>query len=119
MATWIVEATDEFASWLDSLPDEEYALVATAIDMLEMRGPTLGRPWVDKIQQSRLHNLKELRPRSTSIRVLFAFDPRRTAILLLGGNKAGLWNNWYLTWVPVAERLYEEYLREIEEERGP
>jgi hypothetical protein len=60
-----------------------------------------------------LHNLKELRPPSagsTEIRILFLFDPWRSAILLIGGDKSGEWSRWYRENVQVAERLYERYL---------
>ncbi len=80
---------------------------------MEAAGPALGRPLVDTLRHTRLPNLKELRPQATTIRILFAFDPRRTAILLLGGNKAGRWAAWYRTAIPAAERLYEEHLAEL------
>jgi hypothetical protein len=57
--------------------------------------------------------MKELRPTST-IRILFAFDPRRVAILLIGGDKGGSWNRWYGEKVPVADQLYDDHLAEIE-----
>jgi hypothetical protein len=75
-------------------------------------GPALGRPLVDRIQGSRIHHLKELRPGSagrSEIRVLFAFDPTRSALLLLGGDKAGNWQRWYRENIPLAEQLYLEY----------
>jgi hypothetical protein len=52
------------------------------------------------------------------LRVLFCFDPRRTAILLLGGDKSegSVWNAWYGTAVPEADRLYDIYLAELREE---
>ena len=80
------------------------------------RGPTLGRPFVDTIEGSRFPNMKELRPPGGNIRVLFAFDPRRTAILLLGGDKTGRWKAWYEENVPAADALYEEHLEELREE---
>ena len=61
-------------------------------------------------------NLKELRPLGGSLRVLFVFDPRRSAILLLGGDKAGQWQRWYVEMIPLAERLYAEYLAELRRE---
>jgi hypothetical protein len=71
-----------------------------------------------RIQGSRVHHLKELRPGSagrSEIRVLFAFDPTRSALLLLGGDKAGNWQRWYRENIPSAEQLYLEYTIEEEE----
>lgn len=77
----------------------------------------LGRPRVDLIKGSRHKNMKELRISSGgALRILFAFDPRRTAILLLGGDKSGQWNEWYRVAVPLADDLYDEYLAELEAE---
>ena len=73
---------------------------------------------MDRIQGSRIHHLKELRPGSggrSEIRVLFAFDPARSALLLLGGDKAGNWQRWYRENIPIAERLYLEYTAEKQE----
>jgi hypothetical protein len=93
-------------------------LVATdaAIGMLEQGGPALGRPLVDHITTSRHQRMKELRPLGTSIRILFCFDPRRTAIMLLRGDKAANWETWYLQAVPQADALYDEYLEELRRE---
>src|SRR5690349_11858811 len=85
---WQVEVTDEFRAWYETLSDEDESKVAVAVTRLEEHGPALGRPTADTITGSRLANLKELRPPASTIRILFAFDPRRTAILLLGGDKA-------------------------------
>jgi hypothetical protein len=81
-------------------------------------GPTLGRPLVDTLTASKIANLKELRPRQTTIRVLFVFDPWRSAILLVAGDKAGQWKTWYERAIPRAEGLYEAYLKERTEEEG-
>lgn len=83
---WEVEGTDEFATWYLTLTFAETARIDATIRLLEEQDPGLGRPRADTLTGSRLPNLKELRP-STSLRILFAFDPRRTAILLLGGDK--------------------------------
>lgn len=116
MSTWDVELHSEVASWFLGLvkSDPETAdLVEEAIDLLEKVGPTLGRPMVDRIKGSRHHNMKELRPASrggSEIRILFAFDPRRCALLVLAGDKAGDWQTWYARSVPIADRRYEAHL---------
>jgi hypothetical protein len=84
-------------------------LVAAAVDLLEVDGPALGRPLVDSIEGSTVRNLKELRPGSqgrSEIRILFAFDPERQAVLLLAGDKAGNWTRWYADNIPLAERRF-------------
>jgi hypothetical protein len=112
---WSVKVTEEYAAWFTALIKEDLgsaAQVAQAVAALREEGPALGRPLVDRIQGSRLHHLKELRPGSagrSEIRVLFAFDPTRSALLLLGGDKAGNWQRWYRENIPLAEQLYLEY----------
>jgi hypothetical protein len=111
---WVVEYTDEFGAWWESLTEREQEAIDAAVELLEERGPALARPLADNVHQSRHPNMKELRP-TTSIRILFAFDPRRVAILLIGGDKRGSWNRWYDEMVPVADELYEEHLAEVGE----
>jgi hypothetical protein len=113
---WSVEYTDEFERWWDTLTEDDQEAIDAAIELLEERGPALGRPLADNVHQSRHGNMKELRPTST-VRVLFAFDPRRTAILLIGGNKAGAWNRWYDQYIPLADTLYDDHLHAIETEQ--
>ena len=113
---WEVEYTDEFSGWFDGLGESEQAAIAKAIESLEVAGPALGRPFVDTVKRSRHPNMKELRPPSGHIRVLFVFDPRRMAILLLGGDKTGRWQTWYDEAIPVADRLYDDHLRTLREE---
>lgn len=114
---WDVEYTDEFAAWWNTLDDAEQRTLGRDVDLLESLGPGLGRPQVDTVKGSRFSNMKELRTqhRGDPYRVLFAFDPRRCAILLIGGNKAGD-KRWYSRFVPLADRLYEEYLEELRQE---
>ncbi len=85
--------------------------------MLELHGPQLGRPHVDTIKGSRHANMKELRTQSGGkpLRTLFAFDPRHAAILLIGGDKTGD-DRFYDHMVPIADNLYDEYLKEIKQE---
>jgi hypothetical protein len=113
---WEIEYTDEFEAWWRRLDDLGQRRVGQAVDALIEKGPALGRPLVDTLKGSRHANFKELRPHGTSIRVLFAFDPRRTAILLLGGDKRDRWEEWYRQMIPIAERLYEIYLDELHRE---
>ena len=118
---WSVKVTEEYAAWFTTLIKDDLASaiqVAQAVAALREEGPALGRPLVDRIQGSRIHHLKELRPGSAArseIRVLFAFDPTRSALLLLGGDKAGNWQRWYRENIPVAEQLYLEYTTEEQE----
>lgn len=114
---WDVEGTDEFERWFrDALDPRERAAVGRVIELLTALGPQLGRPHVDTLAGTRLANLKELRAHTSvaELRVLFAFDPRRTAILLLGGNKAGRWARWYRQAIPQAEQLYADHLKALE-----
>jgi hypothetical protein len=113
---WEVEYTDEFLEWWQRLDERAQEFLVAAVDKLEERGPALGRPLVDTIGGSRHPNMKELRPPGGNVRVLFAFDPRRMAILLIGGDKTGRWEEWYEEMIPVADKLYEEHLAELREE---
>lgn len=91
--------------------------VAAAVEILKDSGPSLGRPLVDTIKGSRHSNMKELRPGATgTLRVLFAFDPRRHAILLIGGDKTGRWQEWYDEILPVADDLYDAHLQALRDE---
>jgi len=107
---------DEVDDWFMDLVHHDPAtaeLVTAAINQLESDGPTLGRPLVDSIQDSKIHNMKELRPGSagsTEVRVLFVFDPHRQAVLLVAGDKSGRWRGWYEENIPVAEQRYQRWL---------
>jgi hypothetical protein len=114
---WDVEVTDQFVQWWDTLSVEEQESIKAVVDMLEQDGPGLGRPLVDTIRGSRHANLKELR--TTMIRVLFAFDPTRTAILLIGGDKRGRFKEFYAQMIPLADDLLDEHLKELESEGAP
>jgi len=113
---WEVEYTDTFGAWWDRLSPEQQERVTAAVELLEQSGPALGRPLVDTLKGSRHPNMKELRPHGGHMRVLFAFDPRRTAILLLGGDKSRRWSSWYAEAIPAADRLYDEHLQELRNE---
>lgn len=113
---WEVYVVDEVREWIEQLDDTAHARVVQAIDALAEGGPGLGRPLVDTIIGSRIRNLKELRP--GTVRILFAFDPWRSSVLLVAGNKAGQWNSWYRSAIPLAEQRYEIYLKERQAEEG-
>jgi DNA-binding XRE family transcriptional regulator len=111
--SWDVRLWEDLESWALGLDDETYHLVAAAITRLESEGPALGRPTADRIKGSRHHNMKELRPGSAGrrkIRILFAFDPKRRAILLVAGDKAGRWKQWYDQNIPLADERFDEWL---------
>jgi hypothetical protein len=114
---WDVRLWDEVASWILELDGESYDLVAAAVDQLVAHGPALGRPLADRVRGSRHHNMKELRPGSvgsSEIRILFAFDPMRRAVLLVAGDKAGRWKQWYDENIPVADHRFDGWLdREV------
>ena len=110
---WDVELTPEAERWYMRLDQRDANRIAAAIDKLEERGPGLGRPFVDSVKRSRYHNMKELRSRGGHLRALFAFDPRRTAIVLVGGDKTDNWQGWYARNVARADQLYARHLKEI------
>ncbi len=113
---WKVVLTGDVDEWLRHVDDETHSQILAAIRVLSEQGPSLGRPLVDTIRSSRYKNMKELRPGSTGrseVRILFAFDPARRAILLVAGDKRGDWNRWYRRAVPVADRLFDEYSKEM------
>jgi len=107
--------SDEFRAWYEALNEDEMESVNYSVGLLEEVGPILGRPHVDVVQQSRHSNMKELRVQyqGRPYRILFAFDTRRCAYLILGGDKTGD-PRWYDTWVPVADGLYDRHLAETE-----
>jgi hypothetical protein len=118
---WAVKVTDEYARWFTMLIKEDLGSavqVAQAVAALREEGPTLGRPLVDRPKGARIRHLKELRPGSrgrSEIRIIFAFDPARSALPLLGGDKAGNWQRWYRDNIPLAEQLYLDYTAEDQE----
>ncbi len=114
---WGVEYVDEFGEWWETLSEGEQDAVDVTVRLLENRGPQLGYPYSTGIVGSRHGHMRELRVqhRGEPYRILYAFDPRRTAILLIGGRKTGD-DRWYDEFVPVADRLYDEYLEELQRE---
>ncbi|MDB5996170.1 MAG: addiction module toxin RelE [Pseudomonas sp.] len=114
---WEVEYTDEFEGWWDGLDAKEQSSVSACVDLLALLGPGLRHPHTSDIKGSKMGNLRELRIQHAGrpYRVLYAFDPRRSALLLIGGNKTGQ-NRWYEENVPLAEKLYDEHLETLRRE---
>lgn len=99
--------------WLKALDEGSYEQVVAALEVLAEHGPNLGRPLVDTVSGSRHRNMKELRPGSsgrTELRVLFAFDPERQAIMLVAGDKSGDWKKWYSKNIPLADQRFDAHL---------
>ncbi|MDH6538432.1 hypothetical protein M2167_000939 [Streptomyces sp. SPB4] len=120
VAQWEVILVSEVAQWFQALAESDWdsaEQVEDAVDALAMFGPTLGRPLVDRIKGAEQHHMKELRPGSSGgseVRILFAFDPVRRAVLLVAGDKAGNWQGWYEANVPLAEKRYRNHIAELD-----
>lgn len=115
---WVVEYTDEFGDWWDTLAETEQISIDAHVRKLEQRGPNLPFPYSSGITGSRHAHMRELRVQSGGkpVRVFYAFDPRRTAILLIGGDKTGD-GRFYQRMIPIADALYDEHLAELEREK--
>lgn len=112
-----VEYTDEFEDWWNSLDADEQETVNAYVEMLEVLGVGLGYPYSSDIRGSRHSQMRELRPqhKGRPLRILYAFDPRRMAILLIGGDKTGN-KRWYEKFVPIADKLYDAHIEELKKE---
>ena len=118
---------DYIESWLDEQDDATLRQIYADLLVLEKEGPSLGRPLVDRVKGSKLYHLKELRVTSCGssvIRILFAFDPKRQAVLLLAGDKSqaessrAKWNGWYAINVPKAEQIYRHHVRRLDRDEA-
>jgi hypothetical protein len=114
---WEIEYTNEFGRWWNDINDGEQDDVAAVVSLLAEQGPNLPFPYSSGIAGSKHSHMRELRIQSAGkpLRVFYAFDPRRTAILLIGGNKTGD-KRFYDTYIPIADNLYDLYLLEIQQE---
>jgi hypothetical protein len=109
---WSVEFHPKCEIWADELEQADAEALLAAIRVLRDEGPALGRPLADTVEASRHPNMKELRPGSTGrseVRVLFAFDKKRKAILLVGGDKSTDWTGWYTRNIQVADDRFDEH----------
>jgi hypothetical protein len=120
--SWQISLHPEVEAWYLGICESEPEtgdLIQAAIDQLVDDGPTAGRPLVDRVKGSRFQNMKELRPPSSGhseIRMLFAFDPAREAIILVAGDKSGRWESWYRSAIPLADERFAEHLIALKEE---
>jgi hypothetical protein len=120
LGEWEIYVTDEVRDWITSLDDLSHRLVVQAIDILAG-----GRRWaarwsiMSSIRRSRTsRSCGRGRRGRSELRILFAFDPWRSAILLVAGDKSGSWRQWYRQAIPRAEQLLEIYLKERVQEEG-
>lgn len=114
---WEVEYTEEFERWWSGLDAGEQESVAASIGLIEELGPQLPRPHSDTVNGSKHSNMKELRTqhKGRPLRTFYAFDPRRKAILLLGGDKTGD-ARFYDRMIPLADKLYDQHLKDLKKE---
>jgi hypothetical protein len=114
-----VEYTDQFGEWWEQLSEHEQEELSARVSLLERLGSTMRRPYSGEIVGSEFDpKMKELicDVGVAHLRVLYMFDPRQVAILLLGGDKTGFWNKWYEQNVSIADQLYKTYLDELHDE---
>lgn len=109
-----VEFTDAVGEWWATLSEDEQESVDASVHLLEELGPALGFPHTSGITRSRHGHMRELRVqrRGRPLRILYAFDPRRMALLLVGGDKTGD-DRWYESQVRIADRLFDEHLAQL------
>lgn len=114
---WSIEYTDEFAQWWETLSEAGQEDVDAHVQRLEVRGPILPYPYSSGIAGSRHDHLRELRVQSQGrpLRIFYAFDPRRSAILLIGGDKTGD-DRFYDRMIPLADTLYDQHIRDLKSE---
>ena len=114
---WEIEYTDEFGEWWNGLTADEQESIDVSVQLLEQLGPNLRFPHSSGVNGSKHSHMRELRTqhKGRPFRTLYAFDPRRHVILLLGGDKTGD-KRWYDVQVPIADRLYDEHLEELKSE---
>lgn len=113
---WDIQFHPSFEAWTESLDEPDAEALLAALQVLRDHGPALGRPLVDTVVASRHPNMKELRPGSTGrteIRVLFAFDLVRQAVLLVGGDKSTDWKGWYAVNIPIADDRFRQHQEQL------
>ena len=116
---WTVVVTKEFEVWHRGLNVREVSALQNAVALLRAAGPAMGRPHVDTVHGSHHRNMKELRiqVKGNPLRVFFAFDPYRRAVLLIGGDKTGR-DRFYQEMIRLADRLFDEHLQQSARQRA-
>ena len=114
---WELTYTEEFEAWWDTLDVAEQESILASVRLLQASGPSLGRPHADVVHGSRHGNMKELRTQHAGrpYRTFFAFDPTRTGVLLIGGDKTGD-DRFYDRMVPLADATFDAYLKGLGED---
>jgi hypothetical protein len=115
MPSWEIQMSEQVAEFLEAQPLEVQERIDMVLTVLSAEGPSLGRPLADSIGNSKIRNLKELRITSSSnsaIRILYCFTKSRIALLLVAGDKAGNWTNWYKEAIESAEETYERFTKD-------
>ena len=103
---WVVNQTVVFENWWEALSEQEQDDVTAFVELLQEMGPQLPYPHSSGVEGSRHGHMRELR-------IFYAFDPRRSAILLIGGNKTGKDKRFYKTMIPKADALYDQHLKTL------
>ena len=116
---WEVEYTDEFEAWWVGLTEEEQIDIDAVVGLLEEKGPNLTYPYSSEVKGTKYSSMRELRiqHKGKPYRILYAFDSRRAAILLIGGRKTS-GTRWYEKYLPLAEKIYEHHLKDLKKETG-
>jgi len=121
---WETEESAEFDAWFDGLDEDVQIQVIAALEYLGQTGPAARMPLSYPIKQENSCAMKELRPGSSGrseVRILYAFDFRRKALLLLGGDKAERsddWSSWYDRNVKIADAIFQREVKRVREEEA-
>jgi hypothetical protein len=115
---YAVNVSDEFDDWFKEQDEALQNSITAMVNLLIEHGPNLRRPYADTLKGSKFSNLKELRVqhKGNPYRILFAFDPKREALLLVGGDKTGD-KRWYDKMIPLAEKIFARHLETLEQEQ--
>lgn len=117
--SWTILFHDAFEGEFEEFPLEAKEELLAKTRLLREFGPTLGRPHADTLKGSSHANMKELRFKAADgvWRIAFAFDPKRRAIILVGGDKAGVKETrFYKSLIARADERLSNHLKKMQEE---